>query len=243
MATLVTDCPRCGAKEHTFDVPSHVVRNDTGHVGWLRRAETFAVCRRCKRPTIFLLELNNYDARDLFDRREFWENEQTSLNDIFRVLRHIGPMEFQTRKPPPYLPEEIEQRFSEGATCLAAGCYNAAGTMFRLCLDLATRDLLPPQPEDGEDVPPDAPNRRQRRDLGLRIPWLLENDLLPKDLAELSDVVREDGNDGAHRGGLELADAEDLADFAEVLLDRLYTEPERIELAKARRVERRQERR
>jgi hypothetical protein len=38
---------------------------------------------------------------------------------------------------------------------------------------------------------------------------------------------------------LNKADAEDLLDFTVALLERLYTEPERLKLAKARREERR----
>lgn len=242
MATLVTDCPRCGAKEHTFDVLSHVLRADTGHVDWLRRAEAFAVCRHCKTSTIFVLQVENYHLREAYGKDSYWESEKTSLNDLFEVLGHIGPKDFTTRKPPEHVPDDIAAVFTEGVTCLSVRCFNAAATMFRLCLDLATRNLLPPHPGEGEPVPEGAPNKRQRRDLGLRIPWLLEHGLLPKDLGELSDVVREDGNDGAHAGNLDQADAEDLADFAEVLLERLFTEPARVDLARARRLERREQR-
>jgi hypothetical protein len=108
--------------------------------------------------------------------------------------------------------------------------------MFRLCLDLATKDLLP----DESDTSIDQPNRKQRRDLGLRVPWLITNGFLPEALGDLAGVVKEDGNDGAHAGNIGREDAEDLLDFTHVLLERLYTEPARIALAAARRVERRQ---
>jgi hypothetical protein len=42
-----------------------------------------------------------------------------------------------------HLPANIENAFSEGAGCLSIECFNAAATMFRLCVDLATRPLLP----------------------------------------------------------------------------------------------------
>ena len=61
--------------------------------------------------------------------------------------------------------------------------------MFRLCLDLATRPLLP-KPDEA-DKP--QPNARQRRDLGLRLPWLFENGLLPRELQELAGCIREKG--------------------------------------------------
>jgi hypothetical protein len=112
-------------------------------------------------------------------------------------------------------------------------CFNGAGTMFRLCIDHATRSLLPEQDRDGL-------NNRIRRSLGLRVGWLLDQGILPDTLRDLSTCVREDGNDGAHAGTLSRDDAIDLLDFTFVLLERLYSEPERIRRAEERRRERRQ---
>ena len=132
------------------------------------------------------------------------------------------------------MPANVEAAFKEGAACLSIQCYNAAGTMFRLCLDLATNPLLPDPQAAGPQ-----PNPRQRRDLGLRIPWLLDNGHLPAALRELSHAVREDGNNGAHAGTLTKADAEDLLDFSVRLLERLYTEQKELQLAAERRAQRR----
>jgi len=43
-------------------------------------------------------------------------------------------------------------------------------------------------------------NAKTRRDLGLRLPWLFNNNKLPVDLGELSAAIWEDRNDGAHQG-------------------------------------------
>jgi hypothetical protein len=98
--------------------------------------------------------------------------------------------------------------------------------MFRLCVDLATRTMLP----EGEGQ---GLNRTVRRNLGLRLPWL--------SLRDLSTCIKDDGNDGAHEGTLSAQDAADILDFTYVLLERIYTEPKRIELAKERRAARRSE--
>ncbi len=104
--------------------------------------------------------------------------------------------------------------------------------MFRKCLDLATRPLLP----EGEIT---GLNSRVRRDLGLRLPWLFENGKLPPDLKTLAECIREDGNDAAHSGALTKDDALDLMEFAEAVLERLFTEPEKLRQAEIRRVARR----
>ena len=145
----------------------------------------------------------------------------------FISLKHAAASE-----PPEFLPKPISEAYREGATCITVECFNAAATMFRLCLDLATRPLLPEKDEN-------ELNPKIRRDLGLRLPWLFKNKLLPADLQELSSCVKEDGNDGAHAGTLKKEDAEDLLEFTHAFLDRLYSEPERLRLAKERRTLRR----
>lgn len=240
MPTLVADCPRCGAKNHTFDVTAHVLRGDFGNATWQRRAEVFSICRNCVRPTIFIIEVKDHALQKNYENGQYWISK-ISLNQTFRIDRYVSLREVVTRKPPEHCPEPIPAIFEEAAVCMAVGCYNAAGTMFRLCLDAATRSLLPAQPVEGEDAPAGGPNRRQRRDLGLRLRWLIENGSLAADLADLAEIVREDGNDGAHAGNLTKEDAEDLADFTELLLERLFTEPGRVALARARRLERREQ--
>ncbi|MFJ2989919.1 DUF4145 domain-containing protein [Collimonas sp. NPDC087041] len=157
---------------------------------------------------------------------------EESLNNFVDIKGHVSLKDSASVFPPEFLPKNIEAVFQEGATCLAVGCYNAAGTIFRLCVDLATRSMLP-----NEDVA--GLNARTRRDLGLRLPWLFESGRLPDSLKELSSCIKEDGNDGAHTGNLTEEDASDLVDFTSVLLERIYTEPERLRLAKERRDARR----
>jgi hypothetical protein len=155
-----------------------------------------------------------------------------SLNPYMTVDRYIGLRDKAGNTPPDHLPQPIAAAFTEAATCVAVGCWNAAGAMFRMCVDLATRPLLPKEDLAGL-------NAKTRRDLGLRLPWLFNNAILPQELRELSACIHQDGNDGAHAGTLTKQDAEDLLDFATALLERMYTEPEKLRLAKERREQRR----
>jgi hypothetical protein len=93
--------------------------------------------------------------------------------------------------------------------------------MFRLCVDMANEPLLP----EGEVA---GLNSHARRNLGPRVDWLFENDRLAAELFALSDCIREDGNDAVHKGALGKEDAEDLLDFTVALLERMFTEPERL---------------
>jgi hypothetical protein len=231
MPELVANCPRCGANHMTFDLFSAVPT--VVSYGWLVEFEGFSLCRKCHVTTVFVLRQRNIvndRANGQLPLKSLMEWE-SSVNDLVEVSGYVSLKDAVGIEPPEYLPKDIEAAFKEGAKCLAVGCYNAAATMFRLCVDLGTRSLLPPA-----DQPPNA---HVRRTLGLRLPWLLDNGRLPETLRELSTAVKDDGNDGAHEGTLSKADAEDLLDFAFSLLERMYTEPKRLDLAKERRAGRR----
>lgn len=240
MPILVADCPRCGASEMTFDVTAHVFLQQFH--GWVNHHEVFSICRSCKLPTIFRISLN---VRGREHERQMSEaitrtpdtlmNVTGALNRLFTVDRHVALQDNVKITPPEHLPKEIEDAFREGAACFSIECFNAAATMFRLCLDHASRPLLP----DPNDTSIAQPNARQRHQLGARLGWLFDNGRIPQELRELAECLREDGNDGAHVGSLSKEDAADLLDFAVAFLERLITEPKKIELARNRRVERR----
>jgi len=220
MAELVENCPRCGAQSITFDVKVfHFLEKDE-YSG--DHYEVFGICRRCLRGTIFVVS-------GVLDQTM----KGQALNQYVKVQGFISLKDRVTFAPPEHVPPNIANAFREAATCLAVECWNAAGTMFRLCVDLATRPMLPPEGAEG------GPNAKIRRDLGLRLPWLFANNKLPSDLRELSAAIREDGNDGAHQGTLTKEEAYDLLDFTTALLERVFTEPEKIKLAEKRREQRR----
>ena len=230
MAQLVADCPRCKAQKTTFDVLSD--KPIYMHYGWQVYYEAFSICRHCQRSTVFVLS-----SKDGSKQKEIHDNIQLSnfngsLNRLVDIKSYVSLKDEVGIEPPEHLPENMRAAFVEGATCLAVKCYNAAGTMFRLCEDLATRPLLPEEDQNGL-------NAKIRRDLGLRLPWLFGRGILPVGLRDLAICIKDDGNDGAHAGTLQKEEAEDLMDFAYELLERLYTEPKRLELAKQRREDRR----
>ena len=143
------------------------------------------------------------------------------------LLGHVSISDRDARPSPEYVPAHVAAAFEEGAKCLAIGCFNAAASMFRLVVDMATEELLP-----------DAEPAKGTRMLRPRLNWLFENERLPKGLKDLAAVVAVDGNDGAHRGTVDEETAEDLVNFTERLLTQMYTEPEKIEIAKKRSAER-----
>lgn len=230
MSVLVANCPRCKAKQITFDVKSEVLINI--RYNWQHIFEVFSVCRQCSRSTIFVAHQTETNSKKVISSGLC--NYLGSINDIVRINDFISTKDHAAIPPPEHLPIDIDTVFKEGSACVAVGCYNASAAMFRLCLDLSTKELLPNGEVDGL-------NKRIRRNLGLRLPWLFDNNLLPEALRDLSHCIKEDGNDGAHDGTLSKEDAEDVQEFTSLLLERLYTEPKKIELAAERRAARRQQ--
>jgi Domain of unknown function (DUF4145) len=230
MSMLIADCPRCHAKNMTFDVEASIYVGK--RQGWARTFEAFCICRHCKRSVVWILESDDDDINEIVEKTPPQAIKGT-LTPRMKAAAYICIKDIAAHAPPEYLPKDIEAAFREGATCVAVKCWNASGTMFRMSVDLATRPLLPSDEIQGL-------NSKTRRDLGLRLPWLFDNGILPTDLRELSSCIREDGNDGAHAGTLSEADASDLLDFTHALLHRLFTEPERLRLAKERREKRRE---
>jgi len=229
MPELVANCPRCGANRITFDLVSAI--KTVLKYDWQNWYEAFCICRQCRRSTTYVLSESMDDDYEHVHKTGL-VNIEGAVNRYVEIEGTITVKDSAAVAPPAYIPEQIDAVFREGATCLAVGCNNAAGTMFRLCIDLVTRTLLPEEETEGL-------NRGTRRNLGLRLPWLFDNRRLPETLRELSTCVREDGNDGAHAGTLTKEDAEDLLDFTAVLLERIYTEPEQLRLAQERRLQRR----
>ncbi|WP_238941158.1 DUF4145 domain-containing protein [Sphingomonas beigongshangi] len=230
---MVSDCPRCASSYITFDVYADVFVG-TSH-GWVTNHEVIGTCRRCHRPSIFRCQLRAIEDTDKYRRDNSLRSYDGTLNDKLTIKGVVTQRDVASAQAPAYTPETIQQVFAEGTASVAGGCYNAAGAMFRLCLDIVTKGLLPTNADDATK----QPNRQQREKLAYRLEWLFQENMLPLDLKELARCVREDGNDGAHDGTLDEVDAGDLQDFTNALLERIYTEPGKILAAQARREARR----
>lgn len=215
----------------TFDILADVYVQT--RFDWQHLHEVTSLGRRCNRPSIMLVKLQQSSLKGSFGINGSITRIDTYIEQAFSFERVISKADFAAKDTPEYLPEDIDRAFKEGTRCLAIGCHNAAAAMFRLCLDLATKSRLPNEGTEG------GPNNHQRRYLAPRLEWLFEQKRLPEDLQELSTAVKDYGNDGAHDGTLDDNEADDLYDFAYAVLDRLYTQPERVSQMRARRDERR----
>ena len=216
---MVTDCPRCGAKKATFDVLGQrkLVGSEDCPGGssdpdtlW----EVYSICRTCDDATALVAHPRGMEALPpgvgiLSPKEVPHQYEVVTVADIYTPAGS---------PPPKHLPSEIDTAFKEGAKCLAVGCPNAAASMLRLCLELAVNPLLPPEVS------------ARRLTLRRKLDWCLDNGKLPEKLRDLSKAVREDGNEAAHGGTVDMTKARDQEDFTIEILTERFTRPEEIRL-------------
>jgi hypothetical protein len=217
MAIMFGDCPRCAAQRTTFDIMR------TNLIG-ANQYDAFSVCRHCGAATILILGLRNDAHPHTFDH-EPPELCDDSLNQYLQVRGLVTVKDLARHSPPDYVPDNIASAFKEAVTCLSVECWNAAGAMFRLCVDLAIKPKLP------QNAPPSL----IKAPLGPQLDWLFKNGVFPEEVEPPSSCIKDDGNDGVHAGILKREDAEDLLDFTTQLLERMFTTPERLKLAEKRR--------
>ncbi|WP_310620861.1 DUF4145 domain-containing protein [Flexibacterium corallicola] len=229
MSEFVSDCSWCNAKKVTFAVNAIIPDRDRAG-DFFRYAKVTGVCRNCGEVSLFRFGTRKPTLRSN-SFAELHSKFSRYFNDIHEQIR---PPAWGQVSCPEHLPNDLETIFTEAARCQAESCYNAAGAMCRLCLDVATKKILPNAPAgDG------GPNQKARKNLADRINWLFEKGDLSKRLKRLADHIRFEGNDGVHDGTLGKSEVEDLMDFTVLVLKDLFTEPQRIALAEERREQRR----
>lgn len=236
---LVYNCNYCGSNKIQFDVLATTVQKIHSRDYW----EAFCQCSHCKKGSILLLEEGS-NFRELKDRiytgsyPNLCATEHTNINDHFQVNRLLIPPNKNQMMCPQFVPTNIKNIFDEATKCLAMSCFVASGSMFRLCLDLVTKDLLEKWLEENQ-TSEQQPNKEQRNKLANRIDFLIDQDKIPKRLKDLAHCIRHDGNDSAHDGTTGEDEALDCLDFTEALLTETYTLPAQINEASRRRLERR----
>ena len=221
---MIADCPRCGAQRVAFVVcgnnrlsePRDAEYSEGTSVKW----EVYGICQACLDGAMFVVSPKAESTMGGALAAPVHASYR------YQVVGHITIRDGRPTQPPEHLRAEVKVAFEEAAKCRAVGCPNAAGAMFRLCLELATRKLLPEE--------------MHKARLADKLKQLFAEGKLPQDLRPLSSVIKDDGNDATHHGTLDADAAADMEDFTIEILRKIYTEEGRAKAAQARRDKRRQ---
>lgn len=223
MALIRGNCPRCDTIGVTFEVLDLV---ETAHDAATNSDnEAFLICRNCRKTTSAQISIKDKSISSY--RREVKSYEQF-FDDMISIASFVSLQKNVSRSTPDGLPDHIRGRFGEALICMEYDCYNAAASTFRTCIDLATRSLLPVEQTDG--LP-----EKTRRDLRLRLNWLINNGQISRRLEALAECIREDGNEAVHLATLDKNDVIEIYDFAYFFLEEMYAIQFRLDNARARR--------
>lgn len=221
MSFLSTKCNHCYTERIKLNVRSKYSVDITSYF--------FLSCEGCDQPTIVSAIIKHTrNQRSHIVPVIFNIDDDIDIQKCFHTIRTIySENSTHLFKCPLHVPSDIENCFNEAAKCYQIQCYVACSSMLRLCLDLITKDLMKSAEE------------KEINNLSKRINHLIEINIIPSDLKDFAHSIRLDGNDAAHDGSTSKDEANDLMDFSILLLERIYTNKEKLRIAEERRSNRR----
>jgi len=211
--TLPIDCPHCGANQSAFAYLAEIAHQVKPH----ESPKAFSLAFSC--PTCF--DLVGVHVISNLAVSSFATGRNGSLKG--HMGQHFRLKSLYPRAPETVIPDHISDNvsrcFSQAADNAKRRQMDAAGAMYRKCLDLATKEL-------------DA--SLAGKNLAPRIDSLHKSGLLTDALKEWAHAIRLDGNDAAHDADeLSQEEVAQLASFTDLFLRYAFTLPKQVELRKA----------
>jgi hypothetical protein len=123
---------------------------------------------------------------------------------------------------PDFLPERVAIPFRQAVSNVSASNWDAAGTMARKTLEVATKDLCRNKVADEEM----QEKLIKKTWLKGRIARLFDLGILTRDLADLAGLIKDEGDEAAHEEEpYSENEARELVGYAQVLLTYVYSIP------------------
>lgn len=202
MATIVTDCPHCGARQAAFEIPfsKQHYRLRSTHV-------VIGICPSCGNGIV----ANVHDGGSGYE--PYKQPGDLRSSDRFTVTE-LHPHRPKTNAPG-NIPDAVEQSFIEGVDSLNDGRYTAAVAMFRRALELGLKQHTP---------------EIDAWKLEKRIDKLAAAHRITPDMQQWAHKIRLEGNEAVHElDAPTKGQATDLQLFTEMLLLYLYTLPAKVQ--------------
>lgn len=233
MTLYVGECRRCGAQHMSFDVygvstmeEDYEFRVPPHHTRHRRSIELACRCHQCSCTTVFILRAEAAGSHHL-PKSRFERNE----NPITFGYRETNAFPTKQARPiPSDTPNPAADFYKQAATAFAHGLYDAAGAMFRKCLESTTRtqSILCLIPETDRET-------YLKSWLKARIARLKEIHAIPPALADLVDVIKDEGDSAVHGDSLyDKESAEALHGFTETFLEQIFSIPAQIERVRSK---------
>ena len=214
------DCPYCGTKKSGFQAEGQFRRLESynpmsynhSYEDWV-----FMSCGNCRQTisAVYLYNGKNTPSIDIWSKKH-----GDPKNFGFKYTNHY-PKETAFDEPK-FVPDKVLIPYQQAISNITSSNWDAAGTMARKTLDVATKDMVRTEFETREE----EQERLLKKPLHFRIEELEKHNLLTKALAELAYVLKNEGNDASHEEEPYAEDdARKIAEYAQALLTYIYTIP------------------
>ena len=215
-------CPRCGVATQATVWSKYAWIND----GASEKPESsyFVVCSGCDEPSLF----ESYS-----DSSKFLQKLSDKNLSPIDILKDGGPRIEKWNKQypvekipdaPKHLPKLPEMFYLEACSCLLNGFPNAAGSMFRKTLEVATLS-----DEIRGRIPAEVSLKFEKAKLFVRLQMTKEYNIITGSLFDLTDTIRLEGNEAIH-GMLiyTIEQAHNLKTFVDAFLNLVFSIPHQI---------------
>lgn len=216
MANFRWDCPHltCRARGSAFTTV------DARYHGDDRTNYVTATCGICRRPTLFEIQTSNrVNAIEYLAPNTVGDPLSTGAERAMGA-QGIGRLDVVRTFPeapkfevPDHVPANVAAAYLDGLKALDVGLYAGAAFSIRQSLERAVRSLVP----DGSDG------------LKARIRRLAAEHQLPEAMNSLAHTVRAEGNVAVHEEAWSDDEARQLAHFARLFLEYLFTLPAQVQ--------------
>ncbi len=206
--TLVRHCPHCKA-------PSVAMRPIGVIATGQNKSTTVFSCNRCN-EVLCVRAINPPNGMQWVMSNATGDFDQTARTSGVSVIDAYPAKE--TLDAPDHVSDAVRRPFVQGLDNAERGNSDAAASMFRKAIDVATRELDP---------------STTGKPLAKRIDLLADNGKLTSDLKEWAHLIRLDGNQGAHDDEeLSRDEIEQLKEFTRLFLIYTFTLPAQVQARK-----------
>lgn len=226
------DCPYCGTKKSGFKVVGAYRRHDQanrtpgGGVTYTHEDWLLMSCGHCKKTISGVYRFRKRGER--YDLAKWHQDHGSPEDNGFLYVDHHPKAEENV--VPKHVAPHVESPFRQALSNIAAENFDAAGTMARKALEITTKDVVRRKVEDEAEVE----RLLKRTWLKGRIKELHRLGHLTDGLAELAQIVKDEGDEAAHdEEPYDEEAARLLVEYSQALLTYVYTIPGMVDDVRA----------
>lgn len=215
MATIVYDCPHCGANKMSFAIQTEYVRPTNP-----QQLIVGATCGGCNMPITAMFNCSE-NLTMLGYKTASYSGNLMATGHRLRPYQ-VFPAS-TSNEAPADIPEPVARVFFQAAASLRGQHFDAACSMYRKTMELALKAFSP-------DI--------EAWKIEKRIDRLAKENRITPEIQAWAHELRLDGNDAVHSDTEATEEmASQMHELCKFLLIYLYTLPAQVEVAKQRRAE------